>query len=390
MRSRGNPIKHYIVQAGHFKPGKPREVEWGYSERRSFGEGRFRTTVRWQEGWTARVVADGYLPQPIIHQAPPANQDRLEVTVKLRPGRWVQGRVLNHDGSPAVGASVFAVGKRGLNVDAGLAMRTMSQQEDKAALRATTDEQGKFELAVGEAISLAVSSPELAAWPMALPEEGHKAEVTLPEPARLVVYYNIDDASETHEVFWQMLNHRVPKFKGLRFEKTLEVARDEPLVIKGVTPGKFQIARYRMIRLKDMGFGRMLDRQVFRIKPGETKVIRFSRDEGTRIQGTLTGLADTKLEEALIYVEQKNPTPDEDVGDIPVIVDALKTDAQGAFKTEPLPAGKYTLRAEGYPPLTDEQRFRTGIVQATYVATQEVVVNEDGTVTEVSLRFEAK
>src|SRR6516165_8244402 len=60
----GKPVEAFITQAGHFDPKDPKNVTWGFSEMRN-SSGGFSATIRWNEGWTARILADGYLPQPV-------------------------------------------------------------------------------------------------------------------------------------------------------------------------------------------------------------------------------------------------------------------------------------------------------------------------------------
>jgi hypothetical protein len=65
----GEPIGKLIIQGGKFEPADPKKVTWGYWESRSSSrDGSFSTTIRWAEGWTARILADGYIPQPVIAQ----------------------------------------------------------------------------------------------------------------------------------------------------------------------------------------------------------------------------------------------------------------------------------------------------------------------------------
>ena len=56
----GEPIQALITQGGKFDPTDPEKVTWGFSESRSSSrDGSFSTTIRWADGWTARIVADG-------------------------------------------------------------------------------------------------------------------------------------------------------------------------------------------------------------------------------------------------------------------------------------------------------------------------------------------
>ncbi len=119
----GEPIGRLITQGGKFDPSDPKKVTWGYSESRSRSrDGSFSTTIRWAEGWTARIVADGYIPQPVLGSAPPANKNDIEVTIRLKRGPNVRGAVLDHAGKPVKDAAVFAIGPTGVNLAAGQAL----------------------------------------------------------------------------------------------------------------------------------------------------------------------------------------------------------------------------------------------------------------------------
>ena len=127
------------------KPADPKKVTWGNWESRSSSrDGSFSTTIRWAEGWTARILADGYIPQPVIASAPPADKDEIEVVIRLKRGPKVRGVVLDHAGKPITGAAVFAVPPRGLNLWGGQAWsRAPDGFKDDSARPVLTDEQGR-------------------------------------------------------------------------------------------------------------------------------------------------------------------------------------------------------------------------------------------------------
>src|ERR1700722_14325987 len=62
------PVEAFITQAGKFDPKDPKNVAWGFSETRCTS-GNFSATITWNEGWTARILADGYVPQPVVSEA---------------------------------------------------------------------------------------------------------------------------------------------------------------------------------------------------------------------------------------------------------------------------------------------------------------------------------
>ena len=119
----GKVIEAFITQAGKFDPKDPKNVTWGFSETRNTS-GDFRATIEWNEGWTARILADGYVPQPVLSEAPPAGKDRIETVIRLKKGRTVRGRVLDSLGKPVKDASVFAVRSNGMILAGGRAVNS--------------------------------------------------------------------------------------------------------------------------------------------------------------------------------------------------------------------------------------------------------------------------
>lgn len=385
----GEPITKFITQAGKFDPKKPEDVTWGFSEGSSTAasKGRFSTTVRWQAGWTARILADGYLPQPVITKAPKDGETRIEVELRLKRGRWVRGRVLDHTGKPAKGVAVYALGKRGINLAGGKAVNSFGGNDD-SRVRTLTSDDGRFEMTVGEATRLAVSSPNIDAWPGDLPEGMKETVIKLPEPGRVIVDFDIEGAGEKQDIFWQFLGHSMPGFEGITSEQTREVKNGEKLEITSLPPGKYQIGRSRMLRTGQMGMGRFLDRHWFTVKSGETVTINFTRPTGARIKGIVEGLKETTVKTALITVtpikEPENPDAQFEGW---LTLDGQATNEDGEFTTERLPPGEYKLLAEAYLPLTPEQRFRTGIPTPTFTGESTVVVPEDGEAPDVKIEL---
>jgi hypothetical protein len=356
----GEPIGRLITQAGKFEPGDPKKVTWGYSEGRSSArDGSFSTTVRWDEGWTARILADGYLPQPVITSAPPADKEEIVVTLRLKRGPKVRGVVLDHSGKPVKDAAVFAVGPTGLNLVAGQAWRSFGGKDDEAR-PVTTDAEGRFEIPAGEAKSLAVSHTAFDAWPAAIPTT--ELTIRLPEPARVEVELDIEGADKESVIFYQLLSHLMPEFAGVESSREVKIANPGKLSLTALPPGKYQICRRIMNRLGDIGTGAMLEREFFEVKAGQTKTINYKRDKGARLRGKVTWPEGTKLSGVVVSVrallDQKGPF---DNHEWPIDYASQTAAADGTFLTERIPPGKYFLTAEGYTPLSHEQGFRTGV-----------------------------
>lgn len=385
------PIQRFMIQAGKFDPKDPEQVTWGFSLQRTQSQtGRFQTTVRWHQGWTARILCDGYLPQPVLNHAPPAGQNKVEVKLQLKRGRYVSGRVLDHAGQPLAGASVFAVGPTGVNLAAGKAVNSFDGSEDKNAKYVLTDKNGRFEIPVGGATKLAVSSPDFHAWPAGLPDaDDADFVIRLPEPGKVVVWYDIEGGPGQQDIFWQLLGHKMSGFEGVRVEQKAQVANEDKLVLSGLTPGEYQFARYRMLRTSQMGFGRMIERTFVTVEPGRIHVLRFARPTGVRVAGTVLDQQKAKLDTVLVYILTDPPDEPPKPGLLgsQKILDAQVTDAQGHFQTERLPPGTYAIYAEGYPPLTPEQQRFTGIVLPRFTGQAKITVPEKGKVPKVELKL---
>ncbi len=137
-----------------------------------------------------------------------------------------------------------------------------------------------------------------------------------------------------------------------------------------------------MNRLGEIGTGAMLDRQFFELKAGETKSIHYVREKGARVRGKATWPADTKLMGIVISIQseraEKGPF---DQHEWTTTYASQTAAADGAFLTERIAPGKSLRVAEGYTPLTPEQRFRTGEIGPSHRAQIRIVVPADGELT---------
>jgi beta-lactamase regulating signal transducer with metallopeptidase domain len=377
----GKPITRLILQAGRFEADNPGKVTWGYSERTdSSSEGLYDYTLMWADGWTGRVLADGYLPQPILDKAPPAGADKLDVTLRLKRGRTVRGKVLDHRGEPVTGAAVFAVGPTSLNLAGGKVWNHLGD-ENTAAQPAKTNDAGEFEVAAGGAERIAVTSATLSVWPAKIPEEGDLT-IRLPEPARVDVELDIDGALGESKIFYQFLTHYDKEFANLQSTRELTLKNPGKLELAGLTPGRYQICRQVMNHLGEIGTGAMLDREFFEIAAGETKTIRFVREKGARMKGRVTWPEGVTLMGTVVSVRSKEPGKSPfDNHDWPTTYSSQVALGDGSFITERIPPGKQLIIAEAYVPLTPEQKFRTGVIGPRYRAEIEVDVPESGELT---------
>jgi hypothetical protein len=414
----GKPVEGFITQAGHFDPKAPKNVTWGFSETRNSSSSSFHATIKWNEGWTARILADGYVPQPVVDGAPPAGKDRIEKVIRLKKGRTVRGRVVDHLGKPVKDVSVFAIRPVQLTLAGGRAVNSFDGEEDKTVRGVKTDSQGRFELSVGDPpapgrvadhlaasdgnaapaagkrAGLVVSSPALDAWPAPLPEGDDEAVIRLPAPTRVEIGYDIEGGDEEASVFLQSVMHEVETWKGFEIIRRIPVQNKGRVELGSLPPGRYQFARSRTVRHGNIGQGHFLDRQFVEVASDRTTTISFERPQGARLKGSVEWDEATKLTGVIISV-RKAPAPDAAPGDraFPPMLDLrlLRVSAnageqaeivgnRGRFLTERIPPGTYEVHAEGYAPLTAEQQFRTGIVGPTLTAQLTVTVPESGEV----------
>jgi hypothetical protein len=386
----GEPVTSFIVQSGRFDPADPQGITWGYSHSTSGSRsGRYSRQIDWNGGWTARIVADGYEPQPILTEPPPAGETRIEVNIQLRPGRVVSGRLLRHDGRPAADVAVFTVGPTGLNVADGKALG-VGGEEDTRARRVTTDADGRFSISVGEAGGLAFTKSGLIdAWAVPLPEAGQPLEVRLPEAVPVTIHYDIEGADDEGEVFYQLLTHLMPGFERLDVTRRLPIKNGETLTLPTMAPGKYQFARSTNIRFRSSGFGGMLDRVFVELQPGRPQTIDFRRPIGVRVPGTITWPANANVEGVLVSIQSAQPVqwPWSDHAD-PITFSRFRvgqydaehrlTGGPGDFLTERLAPGRYVVKADAYVQRPPAAMRTTGIRGPDLTATAPLVITETG------------
>ncbi|HEY2251465.1 MAG TPA: carboxypeptidase-like regulatory domain-containing protein, partial [Planctomycetaceae bacterium] len=408
----GKPVEAFITQGGHFDPKDPKKVTWGFFETRTSSDS-FSATIKWKEGWTARILADGYVPQPVLLEAPPAGKARIETVIRMKKGRIVRGRVLDHLGKPVADVSVFAARPtNGMVLVGGRAVNSYDGEEDKTVRGTKTDAEGRFELAVSVAAEpevpasdppagdsaagksarpgLAVSSPQLDLWPAPLPEGNAEAIIRLPAPTRVEIRYDIEGGDSEASVFLQLVMHEVDAWKGFEVVRHIPIRNQGQAEITSLPPGRYQFARSRSLHHGNIGRGAFLDRQFVEVVSDKTTLVSFVRETGTRLKGLVEWDEGTKLTGVILSV-RKPASPDASSTDrlFPHLFDArlLRAPAgdgsqekleiesnRGLFLTERIPPGTYEVSADGYAPLTPQQERRTGLIGPTLTAQLTVTV----------------
>jgi hypothetical protein len=389
----GFPIEQFTLQWGWPDPTNPKRIAWGgamsHSSRRP--DGQFSERGGWHKGKKGglRVLADGYLPQPVVpDEVVEAPAMWINLVVRMRRGGEARGRVLDHAGKPVAGATVYLAGNQMLNLMDGKA-------EHFSGSTAMTDAQGRFALSGGgtEKNRLVIASAALAVWTAAVPEAGKEATIKLPEPAALKVRCDIPGAGgqtrlHLHLKTWEMEGWK--QFVDAR--RYLDVPNPGEPTFAGLTAGSYDLARTKDLRVGDRGQGVFLDRRTITLEPGKTAVADFVRKGGHPIVGQLTGLKDTGVAGAFIFVKDGKATGDPrktDEWKLPMF-DADICAVDGQFKTETLSPGEYMVIAEAYKPEDRSLGFRSGWRLPDFLGTAKVTVRAEGPPPQVRIEMKPR
>ncbi|NQT11184.1 MAG: biopolymer transporter ExbD [Planctomycetes bacterium] len=375
----GKPVADFFTQGGKFDPADPAEVVWGYSETRSSRKsGQFSATVRWPEGWTARIVAAGYLPQPVLIEPPPAGRDVIEVVIRLKRGDTIRGRVLDHTGKPVAKAGVYLAGRGVINLAEG-------PWGEFQGPSVRTDAEGRFEIGGrGEdSKAIFVTGPSLYVWRADLPEPGQEATIRLPEPAKLHIRYDIEGGPPAARVRIELRTWDMPKWNALvDVVRWVEVkAGEDGLVVNNLPPGVYDISRIKHTSAGNSGKDMMLDRQLeLTLASGKTTAYNFVRETGTPISGDVAGLPKEGVSGVFVSVRDQRVSGDPRARDEWKLrtFDGLSLQGNGSFQTERIPPGKYQVVVEAYKQETPEEMSLSGWRLPKWMGTADVDVPESG------------
>ncbi len=375
------PITRFVEQGGMADAKDPSKVQWGFSETRrgENPEGTFSVTVGGPSRLRVRFLADGYRPEPVPVDPSEVGPGDIEVVVKMRRGEPVAGRVLDHEGRPVAGASVFLVSGLPLTISGGKAVLPFGPPggEEPSATKTTTDAQGRFTLTGngGDAALVAVSCPALDVWVVPVPEDGRELTIRLPRPGGLEIHYDLPGADPEGEIVIQLTE---PRWERVSHVLRPKVRNGDTLVLDNLTPGTYDVARYKQVKAGDDpregARGLFLDRRTLVIASGETARIEYFHKVSHRVSGRVVGLGETGAGGAIVTVENPDEDPTNRTPRKRMIHDAVGTGKDGAFTTASLFPGTYTFVAEVYPPEKDDGVFRTGWRLPAFVGTARVTV----------------
>jgi hypothetical protein len=384
----GQPIEKFTVQWGWPAGANDTNISWGGMSQTSdrWPSGAFSATTGWDNGkkiWV-RILADGYTAEPVTPTPLTAPGQALNLTVRLRRGAAIQGLVLDHTGKPVAGAHAQLLGDRQINV---LGNGPDGRPDSRAQPpQFVTDAQGRFRITgAAKNQSLIVTAPTLMAWRVTVADPAQDVTIRLPEPAVLQVRYDIAGAPAAGDLRIELKTWDMPdwKYATVMWYEPLANGADRPAENRRLTPGTYDVARIKQLRLANFGQSVFCDRQTVTLASGKTTELTFVRKTGAPVAGTVQGLGN--LPGAFILVRSAEATGNPralDESKLPTY-DGQVCAADGTFKTELLSPGAYTLVAHAYGP--DPYPNRTGIRLPDLVGTVKVTVPDRGTPAPVTI-----
>ena len=339
-----------------------------------------------------------------------------------KPLQAVYGRVLDHQGKPVAGATVFLRGKAGVEILNG-------RVTHGGCKRVVSNADGHFTAPGGgeQATHVVVLAPHLNIWAVPVPDDcdergGSGSEgliIKLPQPAALRVVFDVPGAIHPHEVHFQERGGRfVPPDGNAQFQLTVKkidgegwkganntrdiavVANPGEVVIDHLAPGVYDFYRNVILIIPQGGGTRshLADRREVALKPGETKVIRLVRDKGQHVEGEIEGLPEG-ASGAQVNVWAIQASGDPEKAAKPKLYDWLACERNGRFVTSLLEAGKYRVTASAYAPRKPRGADSAGgrrilggrllFPPPDYRGSTEVTIKESGPPVEVRIEMKA-
>ncbi len=394
----GKPIPQFVEQGGRVDPKDPTKVQWGFSEGRTEGpnaDGIFRDAIDWAGGSRLRILADGYLPQPVLTEAPTPGVTEMDVTVRLKRGREVVGKVLDGQGKPVAKTSVFLVGNRPVNLTGGRAVRGFVGGDDPTVTKTATDADGAFTLTgLGddETWRVAVSGPTIDLWVVPAPKDHRPMEVRLPQAGRLTIKLDIPGGGPEDRFLLQMKTYEMPGWEQIDNLREPSAKNPGEVTLDAVAPGSYELTRQKFQKANGNTYNRLCDRRTVEVKAGETAVSSFVRDRGAIVEGTIEGFDPANAPGTLVTVKDGQATGKPFAireMSLPTF-DFLTVKADGHFSTERLMPGEYTIVVEVFIPKPRDGAFRSGIDAPDFFGSAKVTVPAQGKPGPVAIRLKGR
>ena len=332
-----------------------------------------------------RVLAAGYPPQPVTPEPVTVPAEFTNLVVRLHRGGAIQGIVLDHAGQPVAGAHVFLGGNQPLELKEGKAGMFSGST-------ATTDAEGRFTLSGvgGVEQKVVVVSDVVQVWPVPITEPGQELKIVLPEPATLVVRYDIPGDSEQAQVWLETASWEMPGWAGIRADTQPYVSNQFQIVLTNLAPGTYDFARDKRLTASGEFDSAYCERTTLVLQSGQVQNVDWVRATGFPVAGEITGFQDAGFTAAFVRVRPAGVTAAMDMAtkELPTY-DLVACEKDGRYQTARLSPGTYTLVAEAYRPIPPEEengmRMRTRMAMP--VGTAQVTVSADAAPEPVSIEL---
>ena len=372
----GKPVEHFALQGGMVQDGKR---VWGFwmmsPSNYPGGVLTHRFSGKIGEEQIMRVIADGYLPEPIAAvMGQPAIDDMV---VRLSRGGTLRGRILDHEGKPAAGATVYLSGAQPVSLRDG-------KPENFAGSTAKTDDKGIFKLRgmPKEPATVFVVAATIRPWPVEVKNLEEPIEVKLPEPGKLHLKYDIEGAPAIGTVHLHIKSWEMPGWKGVDSMDRPKVNNGGEIVIDHLAPGTYDLARF----VEAGHHGLFADRTTVIVESGKTAEAGFVRKEGTAVSGKITGIDENEKIESAMAVVHAPVLPAGERAMFAPMFDAVEV-KDGAFKTSKLSPGKYTVQVDVYKPEPPSQVYRSGLRMPDFQGQATVSVPASGEAVQIGIEM---
>jgi hypothetical protein len=387
----GELVPDFWIQAGSADPKDASEVTWismhTGPDLRNPGHFGVQGWSRWT---TWRVFAAGYLPEQVVEPPLfPSTRPITDLVVRLKRGAELTGRVLDYQGRPVTGASVFLVTDQKLSLTDGVPERPFrgstytTGDTGRFALRGISGEEQKVVIFLADGLEAAFTSKV---------EPGQEWNLALPQPAALDLHYDIPKDQPEAEFQLQRMAME-PEYWG-SFGLVLKptVANPGQLLLTNLTPGEYDFGRPKTLRVGRTGRGVLCDRQRLLLKSGETQRVDVVRSAGFPVRGEVTGLDQSEAQGGFLYVRSADATSEPDglsEWGLPCF-DARTFGQDGHFETARLVPGNYALRAEVYEPEPPSSVWRSGVRLPSYIGIAKITVTADTAPAPVKVQLRAR
>jgi hypothetical protein len=322
------------------------------------------------EGAGARPTLD---PSAASEPALPPAAGDTDAAAGRPQGRLaeIRGRVLDPAGKPVPGAKVFVAGRGHVVFDAKV----------KPPLPTTeTDAEGRFRLSAPAegAKGIAVSTPALRAWSVALNGPGEEIVMRLPEPGRLVLRYRMEGDDPEAVFCVELKTWEMPAWKDVAVLRLKANAPNKgEVVLANLPPGTYDLWREKSVFAGDAGLNVFCDRRYATVTAGNTTVVEFVRGKGFSITGRTVGLPEGAVPGVFVTVKAAGAEANQVDYMVPRR-DAVVCPPNGQFTTAPVPPGQYILEASAFKPEPRTGVEHGGLRGPDFVGSAPVTVPEDG------------